>query len=204
MTGSASPHIPHRVTRVLGLLGALLVAAALALWVHAIQSRIRYARATSEVLARVEALIPTAAPGASAPLTGEGEGTLMPSVSIDGVSYCGILKLSFAGSELPVRSVNAGGAIEVAPYCLDGMPTSRMVIVGWDGNAQFGSLSRAGIDDAIIFVDVDGMSYSYHVNSLIIQDEFDVSDASMEHADLVLCTYDSASNRYLVLLASRD
>lgn len=97
-----------------------------------------------------------------------------------------------------------GGAIEVAPYCFEGMPMSRMVIIGWDGNAQFGPLSRAGVDDAIVFVDVDGMSYSYHVNSLIVLDGFDISDANMENADLVLCTYDSASNRYLVLLASRD
>lgn len=204
MTDSASPRAPHRASQALGLLGVLLVAVALVVWAHAIHIRNQHARATSEVLTRVEALIPTVTPGASAPLMGEAEGALMPSVSIDGVSYCGILRLSFAGSELPVRSVNAGGAIEVAPYCFEGMPMSRMVIIGWDGNAQFGPLSRAGVDDAIVFVDVDGMSYSYHVNSLIVLDGFDISDANMENADLVLCTYDSASNRYLVLLASRD
>lgn len=204
MTDSASPHTPHRAFQILGLLGALLVAAAFVIWVRAAQSRSQQARTTSEILARVEALIPTAVSGASASRTEEAEGALMPSVSIDGVSYCGILELSFAGLELPVRSANAGGAIEVAPLCLDGTPMSRMVIAGWDGDSQFGALLRAGVDDAIVFVDVDGMSYSYHVNARIIQDEFDISDAGMEHADLVLCTYDSASNRYLVLLASRD
>ena len=205
MRGSmSSSRLPHPLSHLIGLIGILLVVAAAGIFWYVSQARQSQTRVTDDVRMRLESLLPSDGDGFSGISTnGEGDSRI-PSLLIDDVSYMGIVSVPSVGLNLPVRTSEDSGSLQVAPYRYAGTPTTHLIFVGWDSEEQFGSLSRVGVDDHVEFVDVDGISYSYHVNSLSTPRDFKMSDEIASIADLTLCAYDSASGHYFVVLASRD
>ena len=187
--------------RLLGVVGALLVAAAVGVLCYSSALRASEAEETDDVLSRLEALLPAGGGAGVADDVAEGERT--PSFLIADVPYMGVLSVPSVELELPVRTTGDSGSLQVAPYCYAGSPAGRLVLVGWDSDRQFGKLSRVGVGDHVRFVDTGGAGYSYHVNSLTRPQDLGSPDEAVG-ADLALCAYDSSSGAYLVVLASRD
>ena len=188
-----------RISIVLTAMGALLVAAALALVAANLVDGRRAGAASSEALTKVEQEIPEAAAGEEWTLSAAGEVEIpdyilnpeaeMPVVSIDNYDYICVLNIPSLGMSLPVMSDWSYPQLRVAPCRYYGSAyTGDMVIAAHNYNAHFGTLKILAPGAEVIFTDMDGNVFNYEVALVETLQPYDVDILLEDGWDLTLFT----------------
>lgn len=188
-----------RISIVLTAMGALLVAAALALVAANLVDGRRAEAASSEALTKVEQEIPEVAAGEEWTLSAAGEVEIpdyilnpeaeMPVVSIDNYDYIGVLNIPSLGLSLPVMSDWSYPQLRVAPCRYYGSAyTGDMVIAAHNYNAHFGTLKILAPGAEVIFTDMDGNVFNYEVALVETLQPYDVDILLEDGWDLTLFT----------------
>lgn len=186
------------------LLGALALAAALALTVRnlAEQRTAQTAVAdtmrtlTAAVAERSDTAAPVQEPDDAADNAPEEETLLpertMPVVTVNGYDYIGWLELPTLGLELPVMSEWSYARLKIAPCRYTGSAYSGdMVLAAHNFSSHFGRLSELSPGDAVIFTDADGHVFAYEAADVEILQPTAVEEMTAGEWPLTLftCTY---------------
>lgn len=171
---------------VLLILGLLLIVAALFLFVRNISSD-RHAETAAEQTIRelrasvpMEELVPAETAATPTPEPEEGEEIFseleiipnyildptrpMPTETIDGVEYIGVLTIPSLSLELPVASEWSYDTLKIAPCRYYGSAyTGDLVIVAHNYSRHFGSIRTLVEGDEVILADFDGNIFRYKV-----------------------------------------
>lgn len=150
-----------RIGNILIALGALCVAAALALLLHN-DAEARAAAAASD------AVLPVLAEAVAerAEETPEAEETLAeePVVELDGVRYIGYLSIPALALELPVRAEWSYPALQESPCRYAGTAAEGgLCIAAHNFRRHFGAIGALEAGDAVIFTDAAGETHTYAV-----------------------------------------
>ncbi|MCD7763295.1 MAG: sortase [Lachnospiraceae bacterium] len=134
----------------------------------------------------------TADAGTSKAGSDEGSDTEMAEIEIDGYAYIGTLSVSRFGLELPVMSEWSYPGLRIAPGRYSGsVRTDDLVICGHNYERHFGNLKNLEAGDEITFTDVDGNSFDYVVDEVLILQPTDIEemlDGASDQWDLTLFT----------------
>lgn len=150
-----------RIGNILIALGALCVAAALALLLHN-DAEARAAAAASDAVLPVlaEAVAERAAETPEAEETPAEE----PVVEIDGVRYIGYLSIPALALELPVRAEWSYPALQESPCRYAGtVAEGGLCIAAHNFRRHFGAIGALEAGDAVIFTDAAGETHTYAV-----------------------------------------
>lgn len=150
-----------RIGNILIALGALCVAAALALLLHN-DAEARAAAAASD------AVLPVLAEAVAerAEETPEAEETPAeePVVELDGVRYIGYLSIPALALELPVRAEWSYPALQESPCRYAGtVAEGGLCIAAHNFRRHFGAIGALEAGDAVIFTDAAGETHTYAV-----------------------------------------
>lgn len=150
-----------RIGNILIALGALCVAAALALLLHN-DAEARAAAAASD------AVLPVLAEAVAerAEETPEAEETPAeePVVELDGVRYIGYLSIPALALELPVRAEWSYPALQESPCRYAGTAAEGgLCIAAHNFRRHFGAIGALEAGDAVIFTDAAGETHAYAV-----------------------------------------
>lgn len=150
-----------RIGNILIALGALCVAAALALLLHN-DAEARAAAAASD------AVLPVLAEAVAerAEETPEAEETPAeePVVELDGVRYIGYLSIPALALELPVRAEWSYPALQESPCRYAGTAAEGgLCIAAHNFRRHFGAIGALEAGDAVIFTDAAGETHTYAV-----------------------------------------
>lgn len=150
-----------RIGNILIALGALCVAAALALLLHN-DAEARAAAAASDAVLPVlaEAVAERAAEPPEAGETPAEE----PVVELDGVRYIGYLSIPALALELPVRAEWSYPALQESPCRYAGTAAEGgLCIAAHNFRRHFGAIGALEAGDAVIFTDAAGETHAYAV-----------------------------------------
>lgn len=120
----------------------------------------------------------------------------MTEVEIDGYAYVGYLSIPAIELELPVMSEWDYPRLKIAPCRYTGSTkTGDLVIAGHNYTRHFGPLSRLSEGDQVIFTDMDGEIWVYEVAAVEVLAPTAIEDMTASGYDLTLftCTYGGAS-----------
>lgn len=113
-------------------------------------------------------------------------------VEIDGYDYIGFISIPTLGVELPVMSTWSYPQLRIAPCRHMGSSKSDdLVIAAHNYATHFGNIKDLQIGDLVQFVDMDGSVNSYQVVSVGVIPPTAIEEVQDEALDLVLytCTY---------------
>lgn len=193
---------------VLIAVGAALLTAALVLTVYNIWDESRAARLSEEAVKELETLI-----RADAPLPPEdieavrGEEVEipdyiinpkmdMPTKTVGGREYIGVLKIPSRSLILPIISEWSYADLKAAPCRYSGSPyLENFVIAGHNYKSHFSPIKSLSIGDEVIFTDIDGNVFSYSVAEVETLMPTDVEKMTSGDYPLTLftCTYGGKS-----------
>ena len=190
------------------LTGLLLMAAALALTGYNLWDGLRAGQAAGETTARLEELMPEPASRAESVLPGETEipdyqlnpEMEMPTVTVGGGEYIGLLSIPALELELPVLGEWSYDGLKTAPCRYAGSAYSGgLIIAGHNYAAHFGGLSQLREGDMLRFTDMDGNEFVYETAALEVLSGSDREGMESGGWDLTLftCTADG-QNRVTV------
>lgn len=150
-----------RLGNVLIALGALCVAAALALLLHN-DAEARAAAAASDAVLPV--LAEAVAERAAEPPELEETSAEEPVVELDGVHYIGYLSIPALALELPVRAEWSYPALQESPCRYAGTAAEGgLCIAAHNFRRHFGAIGALEAGDAVIFTDAAGETHAYAV-----------------------------------------
>lgn len=182
-----------RIGNILIALGALCVAAALALLLHN-DAEARAAAAASD------AVLPVLAEAVAerAEETPEAEETPAeePVVELDGVRYIGYLSIPALALELPVRAEWSYPALQESPCRYAGTAAEGgLCIAAHNFRRHFGAIGALEAGDAVIFTDAAGETHAYAVAEVTTLRPTAVNEMRDSAWDLTLftCTPGGAS-----------
>ena len=164
------------------VLGAVLVMAALSLFLWNQYEDSRAGASVEEILSQMEQQI-----GAE-----EGAGV----VEIDGNSYIGYLTIPALGLELPVMSDWSYENLRTAPCRYYGSAqTDDLVVAAHNYSRHFGNLKNLSLGDLVYFTDADGTTIAYKVVEVDTLNPTAVEEMTSSGYDLTLftCTYSGQS-----------
>lgn len=186
------------------LLGLLLIAAALFLLGANLAEDRAANRSSQTVLAQLMEEIPTKTPAQDAdtvtenlPYTALPElpdyvrnpGMEMPTETIDGEEYIGILQIPSLELTLPVISRWSYSRLMLAPCRYSGSAYSHdLVIAAHNYQSHFADLKNLQEGDRVVFVDVKENVFSYRVELCEILNPDEVEDMTSGDWDLTLFT----------------
>ncbi|MCD7776257.1 MAG: sortase [Firmicutes bacterium] len=88
----------------------------------------------------------------------------MPTVTVDGVEYIGVISLPKYGIELPVLSSWSYSGLKTGPGRYSGtLEDNNLILCGHNYRAHFGHLNSTKVGETIIFTDIYGNEYTYTV-----------------------------------------
>ena len=172
------------------IVGAVLVVAALALFLANQWEAAQAAASVDAVLPQIVAEIEQEEPDDGQDPAAPNE---MAAVEIDGHSYIGYLSIPGLGLELPVIADWDYDSLKVAPCRYSGAPkTNDLVIAGHNYIRHFGPIDRLQPGDTVDFTDMDGETYHYEVKVVDILSATAVEEMTSGAYDLTLftCNYD--------------
>ena len=186
----------HFGSAALMVLGALLIAAALALVVSNYFDGLQAQAASSDALIKIEQEMPPAA-GEEWKFTSAGEVEIpdyilnpeaeMPTVNVNGYDYIGALDIP--SLSLPVMSDWSYPLLRVSPCRYYGSAyTGDMVIAAHNYSAHFGTLKNLAPGDEVAFTDMDGNVFHYEVALIETLQPYDVDILLEDGWDLTLFT----------------
>lgn len=192
--------------------GAVLLLAALALYVYnALDSR-RAGQAADALLdgvqAQIEARTESAAGEATEAEAEAAEATPvpeMPVIELDGNEYIGYISVPSQGIELPVMSDWSYDRLKIAPCRQFGSYyTDDLVIAAHNFDTHFGRLKYLSSGDSVVFTDAAGGVHSYAVTRLETVQPDDVSAVQNSGHDLVLYTCTLGGKTRVTVFCDRE
>lgn len=166
------------------VLGAVLVAAALSLFLWNQQEANTADAAAAGALTQVEAYIATAETAIRAPYSPK-----MTEVEIDGYSYIGYVSLPTQALELPVISSWSYDKLKTAPCRYSGSTkTDDLVIAGHNYIRHFGPISNLVPGDLVYFTDMEGVTIAYEVTEVDTLAATAIEEMTNSGYDLTLFT----------------
>lgn len=205
----------HKKGTVLIILGLLLIASAAALVVYNIRETERAAQTSAAVVEQLVAVIPTlpteTEPNpdfvpqetvAQNPSEVEipdyilNPGMEMPTETVDGQDYIGILEIPAFDLVLPVISTWSYPSFQSAPCRYTGSAyQDNLIIAAHNYSSHFGNLQALSVGDPIRFTDVDGHVFAYEVVEMEILDPTAAEEMEAGDWDLTMftCTVGGAS-----------
>lgn len=185
-------------------LGAVLVLAALALYAYNCWEDNKAGQASAQHLSELVAQIgdqsgqtpeTVVLPEVSdEPLSPEA--CVMREVTIDGKAYIGYLSIPALELELPILSQWSYENLETAPCRYTGtMKGEDLVLLAHNYPKHFGKLSQLETGDEVLFTDMDGAVYRYHVAATDVVSATAVAEITAGNHALTLftCTYGGKS-----------
>lgn len=183
-------------------LGVLLIAAALLITVQNLREAEQAGVVSENVLIKLDSArpkphAPSAAPAQEEPIPTEVEipdyslnpNMEMPTETVDGNAYIGVLELPSLELELPVLSEWSYSGLKLAPCRYAGSAyLNNMVIAAHNYSTHFGYLGNLAQDDEVVFTDVDGNVFRYQVLEVETLSPFAVEEMTNGDWDLTLFT----------------
>ena len=113
----------------------------------------------------------------------------MPTQTINGIDYIGVLEIPSLNLELPVISQWSYPNLRIAPCRYSGSAYSGgLVIAAHNYDSHFGRLKTLQTDDEVIFTDIDGNTFTYKVAVMEILEPLATEEMKSEEWDLSLFT----------------
>lgn len=113
----------------------------------------------------------------------------MPVQKIDGVDYIGTLEIPALGLSLPIISEWSYPNLKLSPCRYHGSAyTDDLVLAGHNYPSHFGSLKNLYADDEIIFTDIDGNIFNYKVVEQEVLAATAIEEMNSGNWDLTLFT----------------
>lgn len=188
------------------VLGAILVAAALILFLwnqreasQADQSSQQALEQVKEVITETEIQPSDDSDGALQPIDANDFQPVDPTMSeveIDGRMYIGYLSIPALDLELPVQSQWDYPGLKISPCRYYGSTkTDDLVIAAHNYARHFGGLTQLAPGDLVYFTDMDGLVNRYEVVEVDILNPTDIEEMTAGEYDLTLftCTYGGKS-----------
>lgn len=187
------------------VLGSVLLAAALALFLFNRHQQQQASRSVEELMPQMAEIIQerkaSPAPAPQQPeQTAEPEEPQMTVVEIDGHGYIGFVGIPALELELPVLAQWSDALLKISPCLFTGSVYSGdMVIMAHNYTKHFGRLYQLRAGDTVTFTDMDGITRYYEVAALDVLGPYDVEEMTAGEYALTLftCTY-GGENRVTV------
>lgn len=173
--------------KVLIVAGLLLICAALGLAAFNLWSESNAGKASDDVLAQMEGLFPTRSD--AVPDYVLDPNMAMPTFSIDGADYIGIVQIPSLGLQLPVAADWSYPQLRTSPCRYSGSAyLDDLVICGHNYSSHFGSLKYLDAGTEVIFTDADGNVFMYEVCLVETMQPTAVTEMTSGQWDLTLFT----------------
>lgn len=172
--------------------GLLLMAAALLLTAYNLWDQRRAEQSVEQVLAEMEPVLE--------PIQETTEETVipdyildptmeMPTITVDGGEYIGVVEIPALGLSLPVMSQWSYPNLKVAPCRYTGSAyQGDLIVSGHNYRRHFGGLKNLLPGDQVLFRDVDGNTFPYVVAEMETLEKYDVEEMQAGDWDLTLFT----------------
>lgn len=115
---------------------------------------------------------------------------------IDGNGYIGFISIPELSIELPIMADWSYEKLRIAPCRYTGnLFEDDLVLMAHNYKTHFGTLKDLRIGDMVIFTDMDGTKYTYHVMAVDILSPTAIEEMTAGEYDLTLftCTYGGQS-----------
>ena len=188
------------------LLGLILLAGALGLFVYNYQEAERAAAASAALMPKINAAIqensqkepPVSSPGNGQAALQEEPG--MKTVEIDGHEYIGYLAIPRLGLELPVMADWSMENLKISPARYHGTTMEgNLVLVAHNYKKHFGPIRRLKSGDEVYFVDMEDTATVYRVVATDAVAPSAVEEVTAGAYDLALVTCTYGGNTRLVV-----
>ena len=116
----------------------------------------------------------------------------MPTKTVDGIAYIGVLEVPKLSLELPVMSHWSYDGLKIAPGRYKGSVYQRNIIIaGHNYRSHFSRLKTLDIGSKIWFIDVEGNRFEYKISDIEIIKGTNVKQMEKGTWDMTLftCTY---------------
>lgn len=189
------------------VLGLVLLAGALGLFVYNQQEGGRAAAASADLMPKINAAIlensqtepPVQTPGQIV-VPAEPERPVMKTVEIDGHEYIGYLTIPKLGLELPVMAEWSMDNLKIAPARFFGTTMEEnLVLVAHNYKKHFGPIRRLKNGDEVLFVDMENNATIYQVAATDAVSPTAVEEVTAGDYDLALVTCTYGGNTRLVV-----
>lgn len=122
----------------------------------------------------------------------------MPTLSVDGTDFVGILEMPRHSSVLPICA--QWGAVFKYPCCFSGSIYDRtMKIGGTSQKGQYDFYRDISVGDSVFFTDMEGNRYQYTVNSINYSDNADRAALEKENSSLTLFIKNIYAFEYIII-----
>lgn len=172
-------------------LGLLLIAAALCFIIYNLYEEHRAREQSGQALDALQEYIPGSDQNddTSMPDYMLNPDMEMPTQTINGIDYIGVLEIPSLNLELPVISQWSYPNLRIAPCRYSGSAYSGgLVIAAHNYDSHFGRLKTLQTDDEVIFTDIDGNTFTYKVAVMEILEPLATEEMKSEEWDLSLFT----------------
>lgn len=194
--------LKRRVGSVFVVIGAVLLTAALLLFLHNEREDTMAGEAAEEALSALQEVIqegtgkpvteesdPSAAHTDPTETTEATEPTELTVVTIDGYDYIGYISIPSFELELPIMADWSMEKLQTAPCLQYGSPlTDDAVIAGHNFKQHFRALHDIQVGESVTFTDMNGYVIEYSVADVEIIDPRNVYDVINSEYDLILYT----------------
>ena len=180
------------ISRILIVIGILLLIGALSLYLYNKHDADRAATASTEAEEKLESAMLSAA-SSEYELTVEedesGNAYSVVSLDVDGDSYIGVLSIPSYGLELPVLSEWSYAGLKNSPARYTGSASAgNLVICAHNYERHFGNIQNLSVGSEITFTDVTGNVYEYEVAEVLTLQPTAISEMITGDWDLTLFT----------------
>lgn len=173
--------------KVLIVAGLLLICAAIGLAAFNLWSESNAGKASDDVLSQMEGLLP--AKSDAVPDYVLDPNMAMPTFSIDGADYIGIVQIPSLGLQLPVAADWSYPQLRTSPCRYSGSAyLDDLVICGHNYSSHFGSLKYLDAGEEVTFTDADGNVFIYEVCLVETMQPTAVTEMTSGEWDLTLFT----------------
>lgn len=173
--------------KVLIVAGLLLICAAIGLAAFNLWSESNAGKASDDVLSQMKGLLP--AKSDAVPDYVLDPNMAMPTFSIDGADYIGIVQIPSLGLQLPVASDWSYPQLRTSPCRYSGSAyLDDLVICGHNYSSHFGSIKYLDAGAEVIFTDADGNVFIYEVCLVETMQPTAVTEMTSGEWDLSLFT----------------
>lgn len=171
------------------MIGAVLLIAALLLFVYNRNEDSRAGEEAADILSEVQTAIDE---GNKEVIDETQEQKIMPTVHINGHDYIGYLNITDLGLELPVMADWDYNRLKRAPCRHFGTTyNDDLVIAAHNYKKHFGLIDTLPMGSEVTFTDMDGVVNRYAVREIIERNPNEVAEVRDSQWDLILytCTY---------------
>ncbi len=186
-----------KVSTITLLLGVLLIIIAMVLLIMTQMSQKQAAYDSKEIVTQLRTMMPEV----HDEVPDDRVNMMMPAMTLDGISFCGIIELPIYNTELPIRqSWDKTAALYVPCKYLGSLYDGSLIIGGSDKHGQFDFMQQITKGDCVYITDMVGGKYSYTVS--VVKKSSNVSTDYLKSmdADLVLFARNTYSLDYTVVL----